>query len=59
MQRLNFLKKLEYNVIFKIFYCKVTNKELDKMIERIEIKKNILNGEIDSALEKVSMTNNK
>ncbi|CAD8057409.1 unnamed protein product [Paramecium sonneborni] len=37
----------------------LSNKELDKMIERIEIKKNILNGEIDSALEKVSMSNNK
>ncbi|CAD8131907.1 unnamed protein product [Paramecium octaurelia] len=37
----------------------LSNKELDKMIERIEIKKNILNGEIDSALQKVSMSNNK
>ncbi|CAD8060240.1 unnamed protein product [Paramecium sonneborni] len=35
-----------------------STQELDQMIERIEIKKNILNGDIDSALEKVVHKNN-
>ncbi|CAK82081.1 unnamed protein product (macronuclear) [Paramecium tetraurelia] len=36
----------------------LSNQELDQMIERIEIKKNILDGDIDSALEKVNKKNN-